>query len=123
MPNFYRPARLFALSLVTTALLAACGGGDDERTPASLTLSKIGGFSHEGGEASAEITAYDPGSKRLFVVNGALGTVDVLDLKDPTSPKLISSIAASSLGAGLGGVNGVAIKNGKIGRASCRGRV
>ena len=86
MHNLIRPARFFALSLMSAALLAACGGGDDdERTPASLTLSKIGGFTHAGGETSAEITAFDPLSKRLFVVNGALGTVDVLDLKDPAA--------------------------------------
>lgn len=115
MRTLIRPARFFALSLVTAALLAACGGGDEEeRTPASLTLSKIGGFTHTGGETSAEITAFDPGSKRLFVVNGALGTVDVLDLKDPASPKLISSIAASSLGANLGAVNSVAVHQGIV---------
>jgi hypothetical protein len=115
MHTLIRPARFFALSLMSVALLAACGGGDDaERTPASLTLSKIGGFTHEGGETSAEITAFDPLSKRLFVVNGALGTVDVLDLKDPASPKLISSIAASSLGASLGAVNSVAVHQGIV---------
>ena len=35
-----------------------------ERTPATLALTKIGGFTHTGGVASAEITAYDPLSKR-----------------------------------------------------------
>ncbi|MFT7401553.1 MAG: hypothetical protein ACI83N_001146, partial [Hydrogenophaga sp.] len=54
--------------------LAACGGGGDatpvapapEQTPRLLTLEKIGGFAHSGGASSAEITAYDPLSKRLF---------------------------------------------------------
>lgn len=114
MHTLLRPARLFTLSLVSAALLAACGGGDDERTPSTLTLSKIGGFTHAGGETSAEITAFDPLSKRLFVVNGALSTVDVLDLKDPAAPKLVASIAASSLGASLGAVNSVAIHQGIV---------
>ncbi len=115
MRHLLRPARFFALSLVTSALLAACGGGDDEeRTPTSLTLSKIGGYTHTGGETSAEITAFDPLSKRLFVVNGAQGTVDVLDLSDPTTPKQVGSIAASALGVGLAGINSVAVYNGIV---------
>jgi hypothetical protein len=67
-------ARLFAATLVMTAVLTACGGSDEpaaviEPTPKSLALAKIGGFTHSGGLSSAEITAYDPLSKRLFVIN------------------------------------------------------
>lgn len=116
--------RLFTASLLMTAVLAACGGGSDapapapgpvvEATPASLTLAKIGGYAHAGGLSSAEITAYDPLSKRLFVVNGALASVDVLDLSNPAAPTLIGSIAASSIGAGLAAVNSVAVFNGIV---------
>jgi hypothetical protein len=115
------PVCLFATSLIMSAVLVACGGSDDpvavatpEPTPVSLTLEKIGGFTHSGGESSAEITAYDPLSKRLFVVNGALASVDVLDLSDPTAPKLIDSITANSIGAGLANINSVAVFNGIV---------
>ena len=115
------PVRLFAASLIMSAVLVACGGSDDpvasitpEPTPISLTLAKIGGFTHSGGETSAEITAYDPLSKRLFVINGALSTVDVLDFSDPTAPTLISSITASSIGTGLDNINSVAVFNGVV---------
>ncbi len=39
--------KLFGISLLAVAALAACGGSDDEpeRTPASLQLEKIGGYS------------------------------------------------------------------------------
>jgi len=110
-------ATLFALSILTAAVLAACGGGDDapvEATPASLTLEKIGGFAHAGGASSAEITAYDALSKRLFVINGALASVDVLDFSNPTAPTLISSISAASIGAGLAAINSVAVFNGIV---------
>ncbi len=113
-------ATLFALSILTVAALAACGGGDDtplpvvEATPAGLTLEKIGGFAHAGGASSAEITAYDPLTKRLFVINGALASVDVLDLSNPTAPTLISSISAASIGAGLAAINSVAVFNGIV---------
>lgn len=117
-------ARLFATSLVMTAALAACGGGSDappatptpvvEATPVSLALEKIGGFTHAGGASSAEITAYDPLTKRLFVINGALASVDVLDLSNPAAPSLITSISAASIGPGLAAINSVAVFNGVV---------
>jgi hypothetical protein len=117
--EFLKPARLITASLVMTAVLVACGGSIDpnlviEPTPLSLTLSKIGGFAHSGGLSSAEITAYDPLSKRLFVINGANASVDVLNLADPTNPILISAISTASIGASLGSINSVAVYNGIV---------
>jgi DNA-binding beta-propeller fold protein YncE len=118
------PVSKLTASLIMCAALAACGGGSDspapapgpvvEATPASLTLQKIGGYTHAGGLSSAEITAYDPLSKRLFVVNGALASVDVLDLSNPAAPTLIGSITAASIGAGLAAINSVAVFNGVV---------
>ncbi len=117
--KFFKPARLITASLVMTAVLVACGGSDGpsaviEPTPLSLTLSKIGGFTHSGGLSSAEITAYDPLSKRLFVINGANASVDVLNLADPTNPTLIGSITTASIGSGLASINSVAVFNGIV---------
>lgn len=75
-----------------------------------MTLERIGAY--EGGVlGAAEITAFDAGTARLFVVNGANGTVDVLDLRDPKAPRLIGTINVSSLGAG---VNSVAVHDGLV---------
>lgn len=71
----------------------------DDRTPSSLTLEKIGAYV-DGRNAAAEIPAYDAGSQRLFVVNGALGSVDVLDLSNPRTPTKIAEIDVRSFGAG-----------------------
>ena len=102
-------------SVMSAGLLVACGDNNgDEPTPSSLTMTKIGGFSHSGGASSAEITAYDAASKRLFVINGALGTVDVLSLADPTAPVSVASIRAVDLWAGAGGVNSVATHGGMV---------
>jgi DNA-binding beta-propeller fold protein YncE len=105
--------KLLPAALLSLGLLAACGGDDSEDiepTPTSLTLEKIGGF--DGGAlGAAEITAYDAASKRLFVVNGANGTVDVLDLSTPSSPRRVGSINVAALGAG---VNGVAVRDGLV---------
>ncbi len=100
--------------LVLAAMLVAAACDDDPTgpsgpTPSSLSLQKIGTF-QGGGAAAAEITAYDPGSRRLFVVNGALGTVDVLDLSNPASPARISTLQA----AGGGSINSVAVHDGLV---------
>lgn len=78
-----------------------------DRTPSTIRLEKIGGFAH-GGALAAEITAYDDVSRRLFVVNGALGTVDVLDLRNPASPVRLATLDVG------GGVNSVATSNGIV---------
>lgn len=118
MPNRPRrplPRNLLATAVLTAAALAACGGDDDdpspfEATPRALTLEKIGGF--DGGvEGAAEITAYDAASRRLFVVNGANGTVDVLDLANPAAPRQVGSIDVAALGAGI---NSVAVHEGLV---------
>jgi DNA-binding beta-propeller fold protein YncE len=105
--------KLLPAALLSVGLLAACGGGDGEDTeptPVGLTLEKIGGF--EGGTlGAAEITAYDAASKRLFVVNGANGTVDVLDLSTPSAPRRVGVITVAALGAG---VNSVAVRDGLV---------
>ncbi|MES2756656.1 MAG: choice-of-anchor I family protein [Pseudomonadota bacterium] len=99
------------LSLVLTAcMLTACGGDDLAPTPVSLALEKIGAY--DGAVlGAAEITAYDAASKRLFVVNGANGSVDVLDLANPAAPKLLGTISVSAFG---GGVNSVAVHDGLV---------
>lgn len=72
-------------------------------TPAAIELQKIGGYAG-GGAGAAEVTAFDPVSDRLFVVNGALGTVDVLDLADPATPVRIATIDVSAFGASANGI-------------------
>jgi hypothetical protein len=78
---------LIALMLFTS--LVACGGSDDapvtppatmEPTPQSLSMEKIAGYTHAGGVGASEISAFDPISRRLFVVNGIQKSVDVLGM-------------------------------------------
>ena len=112
MTHFVRP--FFAGSLLA-GLALACGGDPAsqvvvEPTPTGIALAKIGGY--EGGAVgAAEITAYDAASKRLFVVNGANNTTDVLDLTDPTKPAKVGTISVADFG---GGVNSVAVHEGLV---------
>ena len=111
--------RTLCISLACAGLLSACGGGDDpvEKTPVSLAMVKIAGFTHtdgQGGAGLAEIVAHDPVTKRLFVVNGAQGTLDVLDFSKADQPVLIQTINSTTLWAEAGGINSVAVNNGFV---------
>lgn len=120
----HRPrTHVFALSLLLSAALTACGGSDDpaptpptapEATPSSLTLEKIGGYSTGQFEVSAaEIPAFDAASQRLFVVNAQLGAVDVLNLADPANPVKIGTLDATAVLVGAE-INSVAVFNGTV---------
>ncbi|MBL8328771.1 MAG: choice-of-anchor I family protein [Rubrivivax sp.] len=104
--------------LLAGLALAACGGGDDpvfEPTPTGLTLERIGGFDPAAGGppivGAAEIPAYDAASKRLFVVNGANATVDVLDLSTATAPRRVGTLDFAGL---AGAANSVAVHDGLV---------
>ncbi len=103
-----------AAAVLASAVVMGCGGGssaDVEATPATFTLSKIGGFGSAALGAS-EITAFDSASKRLFVVNGANGSLDVVDLSAPTAPKVIQTISTAAFGGGV--FNSVAVYEGLV---------
>lgn len=75
-----------------------------------LDLNVIGRYSSGlFDESAAEIVAYDPSSERLFVVNSAAVSVDVLNLSDPANPVLLDNIDASAEG---GAANSVAVRDG-----------
>lgn len=61
---------------------------------------------------TAEITAYDPASQRLFVTNSS--TIEVLDFSDPSN---ISPISSITLPPNTSGVQSVAVSNGILAAA------
>ncbi|WP_107669214.1 choice-of-anchor I family protein [Cyanothece sp. BG0011] len=75
-----------------------------------LSLNLLG--THQTGifdEGAAEIPAYDPISRRVFVVNGFANEITVLDINNPRNPIALSPISLTG-----GGVNSVAVKNGVV---------
>ena len=77
-----------------------------------ITLTPIGtyasGLWNAGG---AEIVAHDPDKQRLFVVNAQAASVDVLSIKNPALPTLVTSLVFTAIG---GVVNSVAVHDGII---------
>lgn len=78
----------------------------------ALNIKRLGTYSSGiAGESAAEISAYDPISQSLFVTNASTNSIDILNISNPKTPSLISSIDLNPYG---GGVNSVAVKNGLV---------
>ena len=61
---------------------------------------------------AAEISAHDPRTQRLFVVNGADKTIDILDIRNPAAPTRLSQV---KMPVDVGdSANSVAVKNGIV---------
>lgn len=101
-------------TLVSLAALLAGSYAMAARESDSLNISKLGTYSVGifSDEASgAEISAHDPKSQRLFVVNGAQNRIEVLNIKNPLSPVKLFSIDCSPYG---GQPNSVACRDGVV---------
>jgi hypothetical protein len=59
---------------------------------------------------SAEIAAFDPTTKRLYVANSIGGKLEILNLANPAAIAAVSSIDIKS----YGGLNSVAVRNGLV---------
>ncbi len=107
--------RPLSLLLAATSLtLTACGGDDGDNgsdgVSAALIQLRVAGTYQAPGDVfdtgAAEIVAWDKANKRLFVINSADVTVDVLDVSDVSNPQLLDTIDASAEG---GSANSVAV--------------
>lgn len=84
----------------------------------AMTLEKAGRYaSGVFDESAAEIVAFDPDSKRIFVVNGHAKAIDVLDASKLEASGSLEKITSIDLSAYGGGVNSVAAHNGLVAAA------
>lgn len=83
-------------------------------TPDRLSLSLLGRYSAGVfDESAAEIPAFDPANRQIFIVNAQKGAVDILDASDPTNPSLIKTLTVESIAPGAV-VNSIAYKDGLL---------
>lgn len=90
------------------AVFSACNEDDGFKAPEedASTFKKISSITI-GGEAAAEISAYDSENQQLFVVNNAdASKIDVIDFSDPSNMSVVANIDITQYGAG---VNSVAV--------------
>lgn len=102
----------YPVLLTLFSLVFACAVNASGKKPASLSMQVIGQYrTAVFDDGAAEIVAHDEDNQRIFVINAAAATVDVLDISDPANPLKIGQIDVSPLGAG---VNSVAIHEGLV---------
>ncbi|KEZ92498.1 choice-of-anchor I family protein [Nonlabens ulvanivorans] len=104
------------MNKITYALIAIilCSCNNDDDTSDQISLSTEVNFQRAatiqvGGEGSAEISAYDIVSKKLFVINAESNQINVYDLSNPSIPVEQPAISLSS-----GAPNSVAVGDGII---------
>jgi hypothetical protein len=95
--------------LILSALLMSCFYSQAQQQPSLEFIStyRTGIFD----DGAAEISAFDPGSKKLVFVNAANKSLEILDISNVNSPLKVDSINIATYG---NGANSVAISNGKI---------
>ena len=85
--------------------MAVSAQAGDKDIKLTLVGTYRSGLFAQGG---AEISAYDAKSRRLFVVNGAAGSLTVLDLSNPAAPAKVTDITFG------GAANSVDIHDGLV---------
>jgi hypothetical protein len=106
----------FLPGVLSLTILAACSH-TDHPFPHEQASSFTEISSTDLGEAgAAEISAFDPITKKLFTItnSGASTQIDILDLSNPSLPVRLGYIDISPFG---GGVNSVAVSDGKLAAA------
>ncbi|MEC8886505.1 MAG: choice-of-anchor I family protein [Pseudomonadota bacterium] len=120
---FNKKMLCLAMGLSVSMLFTACNDNDNsssqseeetEVTPENIELSLLGRYATGVfAESAAEITAFDPESKRIFTVNAKKGLVDVLDGSDMENLTHIGELSARAVLADSE-VNSVAVHNGIV---------
>ena len=64
----------------------------------TLDLIPLGTYTGQGGLGASEIVAFDSASKQLFINNGALNSIDIVDVKNPATPILVRSVDMTGYG-------------------------
>jgi hypothetical protein len=87
--------RLTVLSMAASAFIAPAALAD----PAPLDLELLG-RTPAGGEATAEIAAFDSRTERVFATDAENNQLDVFDFSDPETPKPLVPIELAAFGDG-----------------------
>jgi len=112
------------LLLLLAAGFVSCKKDNNETEPPeeeffvnedAASFAEIASFK-VGGKGAAEISAFDPSTNRLFVVNNNAteNRIDVIDFKDPSKMTVIKSIAMAPYG---GAVNSLSVYGGNVAAA------
>jgi hypothetical protein len=102
------------LVAITIIAFQSCENDDDGQNPTTPVDTSVN-FQFKntiniGGEGSAEISAFDPTTNKLFTVNTESDQIAIYDISDVSAPVQQTPISVS----GFGTPNSVAVSNGKL---------
>lgn len=115
--------RVLSAAGLAVAVLSACSGDNTFEVRAeNVSLKQAGRYlSGAFDESAAEIVAFDPGTRRIFVVNAQASSVDVIDAADIHNLRLQGRIDLAGGGLSrklqadeIGAANSVAVHDGLI---------
>lgn len=108
--------RLLSLTLLLICLtLSSCQLWEEKPGHEKIsTFVQTDEIELAGGETAAEISAYDPLTKKLFVINAVTSAIDIVNMEDPFNLVYEGEISITQYG---GGVNSVAVSNGLLAAA------
>ncbi|NJO55229.1 MAG: hypothetical protein HC834_01505 [Rhodospirillales bacterium] len=110
-PRRWAAALTLAAGITLAAEPVLASGFPFGRPDFDLKLKPLGTYATGlFGESAAEIPAYDPLTRRVFVVSAATDAVDVLDIRDPEHPTKLFAIDLSRFGS----PNSVAVRDGVL---------
>lgn len=99
--------------IIGALLLGACNPGDPGPAPQTY-FHEVDRIQLVGGSTAAEISAFDPKTDRLFVINAVKAAIDVIDMSDPLNLVYEREININAYGHG---VNSISVKNGLLAAA------
>jgi hypothetical protein len=110
-----------ALPLFASAIASpsAVGAAEKPANVAGVSLRFVSRFTSGAGLGGAEISAMDAKSKRIFSVNGAQNTVNIIDISKVKNPTLVKVVNLS--GKGVIGIQSIAALNGMVAVAASVG--
>ena len=77
-------------------LAVDCGNQLNVMGDSDVHWTLVGQYDSGLGEGASEISAYDAGSHRSFVVNAVTGSIDILDMSNPTDPYLLHRLSITN---------------------------
>ncbi len=80
----------------------------------TLELVPLGTYTGIGGLQASEIVAFDAASKQIYINNGALNRIDIVNVATPATPTLVRSVDMTIYGRG---VQSVTVGNGIVAAA------
>ncbi len=101
---------VLAAAAFAVAVPALAAEAPATRSAAAISVQLLGRYdSGIRGASAAEIVAHDPQTQRLFVINAAASSIDVLDIANPALPALVRTLNETG-----GDANSVAVRDGLV---------